>query len=81
MQSPADILFAETGALDRDGLRYACRPGQIFERGDLPEITPLRGGSGKVFTEPIGMRAERRNHLGVSGLPDIYGGPVPVQVP
>ena len=54
---------------------------QIFERGDLPEIKPLRGGSGKVFTEPIGMRAERRNHLGVSGLPDLYGGPVPVQVP
>lgn len=27
MQSPVDILFAETGALDRDGLRYARRPG------------------------------------------------------
>lgn len=41
----------------------------------------MRGASAKVFPDPIGMRAERRNHLGVSCFPDMYGGPVPVQVP
>ena len=46
---------------------------QIFERGDSPEIKPVRGGGGTAFADPFNRVAAGRIESRLSGLFDRYG--------